>query len=78
MKKEFGKCVYVLETVNTHYINCSMPDIQVRTFVTNFESIFISHLQSCNRAVGTEEQGGNSPSRLWSEYKQKPSPSKAQ
>ena len=64
MKKEFGKCAYVLETVNTHYINCSMPDIQVRTFVTNFESIFISHLQSGNRAVGCKEQGDNSPSKL--------------
>ena len=61
MKKEFGKCAYVLETVNAHYINCSMPDIQVRTFVTNFESIFISHLQSGNRAVGTEEQGAIAP-----------------
>ena len=38
-----------------------MPDIQVRTFVTNFESIFISHLQSGNRAVGTEEQGEIAP-----------------
>ena len=47
-----------------------MPDIQVRTFVTNFESIFISHLQSGNRAVGCKEQGDNSPSKLWSEYKQ--------
>ena len=64
MKKEFGKCAYVLETVNTHYINCSMPNIQVHTFVTNFESIFISHLQSGNRAVGCKEQGDNSPSKL--------------
>ena len=61
MKKEFGKCAYVLEKVNTHYINCSKPDIQVRTFVSNFESIFISHLQSGNRAVGTEEQGVVAP-----------------
>ena len=71
MKKEFGKCVYVLETVNTHYINCSMPDIQVRTFVTNFESIFISHLHNL---PGPSELGSlvgdNFPHIFWQKYNQ--------